>query len=125
MSAVGDDELSRLSSSANHLRGDSVFARAQPPYESTTRDSCKLHGDDEPDDPEVLYADDDMTNASIVPPEESELEVSNIVADFQAERTQLLALQNGDQLPAPLPFCHYRPRPLTSRKSGTDSVNSS
>jgi hypothetical protein len=43
----------------------------------------------------VLYADDDVTYASIVPPEESELEVSNIVADFQAE-TQLLALQNGD-----------------------------
>jgi hypothetical protein len=55
-----------------------------------------LHGDDEHDDPEVLYADDDVTNASIIPPEESELEVSNIVANFQA-KTQLLALQNGDQ----------------------------
>jgi hypothetical protein len=82
--------------SPNHLRGDSVFARAQPPSKSTTRHSCKLHGDDEHDDPEVLYADDDVTNASIIPPEESELEVSNIVANFQA-KTQLLALQNGDQ----------------------------
>jgi hypothetical protein len=61
-----------------------------------------LHGDDGRDDPEVLYADDDVTYASIVPTEESELEVSNIVADFQA-KTQLLALQNGDQLPVPPP----------------------
>jgi hypothetical protein len=62
-----------------------------------------LHGDDGRDDPEGLYADEDVTYASIVPTEESELEVSNIVADFQAE-TQLLALQNGDQLPEPPPL---------------------